>query len=60
MDKRDIYKAELHIHTPASKCYKGGKELTEYIKIVERAYELGLKIIAITDHNSIEGYKTIL
>jgi hypothetical protein len=32
MDKRDIYKAELHIHTPASKCYKGGKELTEYIK----------------------------
>lgn len=60
MDKREIYKAELHIHTPASKCYKGGKELIEYTRIIERAYELGLNIIAITDHNSIEGYKTII
>lgn len=60
MDKRDVYKAELHVHTPASKCYKGGKDLTEYMKILERAYELGLNIIAITDHNSIEGYKIIM
>ncbi len=60
MDKRDVYKAELHVHTPASKCYKGDKDLTEYMKILERAYELGLNIIAITDHNSIEGYKIIM
>lgn len=60
MKEQYIYKAELHIHTPASKCYKGCKDLSEYLKIINRAYELGLKIIAITDHNSIEGYKTIL
>lgn len=60
MDKRNIYKAELHIHTPASKCYKGSKNSDEYIKIIDRANDLGLKIIAITDHNSIEGYKTII
>ena len=60
MDQRNVYKAELHIHTPASKCYKGCKDSNEYIKIIERAYELGLNIIAITDHNSIEGYKTII
>ena len=44
MDKRNVYKAELHIHTPASKCYKGCKDSNEYIKIIERAYELGLNI----------------
>lgn len=60
MDQRNVYKAELHIHTPASKCYKGCKDSNEYTKIIERAYELGLNIIAITDHNSIEGYKTII
>ena len=55
-----VYKADLHIHTPASKCYKGPKDDTEYLRIVEKAEEKGLKIIAITDHNSIEGYKKLI
>lgn len=55
-----VYKADLHIHTPASKCYKGPKDDMEYLRIVEKAEEKGLNIIAITDHNSIEGYKKII
>lgn len=55
-----VYKADLHIHTPASKCYKGPKDDAEYLRIIEKAEERGLKIIAITDHNSIEGYKKLI
>lgn len=56
----NTYKAELHIHTPASRCYKGNKNDAEYLKIIEQAHKLDIKIIAITDHNSIEGYKIII
>ena len=55
-----VFKADLHIHTPASKCYKGPKEDEEYIRIIKKAEEKGLKIIAITDHNSIEGYEKLI
>ena len=55
-----VFKADLHIHTPASKCYKGSKDDAEYIRIIEKADERGLKIIAITDHNSIEGYEKLI
>lgn len=55
-----VFKADFHIHTPASKCYKGTKNDEEYLKIIEKAEERGLNIIAITDHNSIEGYKKLI
>lgn len=55
-----VYKADLHIHTPASKCYKGPKDDAEYLRIIKKAEEKGLRIIAITDHNSIEGYKKLV
>ena len=55
-----IIKVDLHIHTPASKCYKGPREDDEYIRIIKRAAEENLKIIAITDHNSIEGYEKLI
>ena len=55
----DFVKIDLHIHTPASSCYKGTKDDDEYLKIVRTAKEKGLKIVAITDHNSISGYKKI-
>ena len=54
------FKADLHIHTPASKCYKGPKEDVEFIRIIEKAQEKGLSIIAITDHNTIEGYEKLI
>lgn len=60
MDKITIFRAELHIHTPASKCYKGPKNDEEYISILKRAKEKNLNVIAITDHNSIEGYKRVV
>jgi len=58
--REKFYKIDLHIHTPASNCYKGDKNDDEYLKIIKRAKKERLKIIAITDHNSIEGYRKIL
>lgn len=40
---------DLHIHTPASKCFQGTVTPEEY---VEQAIQVGMKAIAITDHNS--------
>lgn len=59
-NQMSVYKADLHIHTPASKCYKGPKDDAEYIRIILKAQEKGLNVIAITDHNSIEGYKKLI
>jgi hypothetical protein len=58
--KEDFVKVDLHIHTPASTCYKGPKTEDEYLQIIREAHAKGLRIIAITDHNSIEGYRTLL
>lgn len=51
------YKMDLHIHTPASKCYLGPKTDDEYFEILKAAKKQGLEIIAITDHNTIAGYE---
>jgi PHP family Zn ribbon phosphoesterase len=56
----DFVKVDLHIHTPASKCYKGKKDDGEYLNILRKAKKEKLKIIAITDHNSIQGYKKLV
>jgi hypothetical protein len=57
--ERKFVKVDLHIHTPASKCYKGNKDDKEYFRILRKAKSKRLSIIAITDHNSIEGYRKI-
>lgn len=46
-------KADLHIHTPASKCYKQDEKHIGASEIVSEAISKGLQIIAITDHNDI-------
>lgn len=51
------YKMDLHIHTPASKCYLDEKTDETYLKILREAVKKKLDIIAITDHNTIAGYK---
>ncbi|MPQ47742.1 hypothetical protein GCQ56_12075 [Marinifilum sp. N1E240] len=56
----NIYSADLHVHTPASKCYKGTKVDNEYFEILKSAKRKKLDIIAISDHNSIEGYSKLL
>ncbi len=43
---------DLHVHTPASACYKGknGEEIAG--QIIENAKNTGLEMIAITDHHT--------
>ena len=57
-------KLDLHIHTPGSKDYiwryDKSKEEMEYIEFLNRFIESDLDAIAITDHNTIKGYKKIL
>lgn len=55
--ENNIYKVDLHIHTPASKCYKGKKVDEEYLRIIKKAKQEKIKIIAFIDHNSIDGFK---
>ena len=51
------YPVDLHVHTPASKCYRGGFGEEEYISIVRNYAKHNVRIIAFTDHNTIKGYK---
>jgi hypothetical protein len=47
---------DLHVHTPASFCYKGEKNDAEYLKILRLYSDKNIKLIAITDHNTLKGY----
>ena len=58
--QEDFVKVDLHIHTPASSDYKGYRNDDEYYNILQNAKSKKIKIIAITDHNTIEGYKKII
>jgi len=60
MGKEEFVKVDLHIHTPASSCYKGKKDDEEYLRILRAAKKNGLRVIAITDHNSVTGYRSLL
>ena len=57
--KEDFVRVDLHIHTPASLDY-GERNDDEYYNILQNAKSKKIKIIAITDHNTIEGYKKII
>ena len=43
-------KLDLHVHTPASKCYSSPDHSPE--QIVQAAIDCGLSAIAVTDHNT--------
>jgi hypothetical protein len=61
MKEETFVKIDLHIHTPSSiDCYKGNKNDQEYYDILKQAKKKDLKIISITDHNSLEGYKKLI
>ncbi|NKF08311.1 hypothetical protein J1C67_06665 [Clostridium gasigenes] len=53
-----LHKMDLHIHTPISKCYVKSceNEDEEYIKILDKILENDIRIVAITDHNTFDGY----
>ncbi|HHV36008.1 MAG TPA: hypothetical protein GXX59_10645, partial [Syntrophomonadaceae bacterium] len=60
MNNGEFVAVDFHVHTPSSTCYKGEKTDDEYLEILRRYSEKEVRVIAITDHNSIRGYKKIL
>ena len=72
---KDWYYLDLHIHTPASNDFKPIKQkndLTNFIFSLHSSYsksdqeysesldDKSIKIIAITDHNNVDGFKAIM
>lgn len=55
--KDQWYKAELHVHTPASADYQ--QEDVTYLDILREAERKGVDILAFTDHNTVAGYRTM-
>lgn len=51
-------KADLHLHTPESLCFRDKTVTPE--QIVERALAKGLDVIAITDHNTVAAVDDIV
>jgi len=49
------YNIDLHIHTPASTDYQQPE--IDILEILKRAEEKNLDIMAITDHNTVAGFK---
>lgn len=58
-----FYKCDLHIHTPASadyqRCFNRDEEEHEYRLFLEHFIESDVDVIAITDHNTVNGYYKI-
>ena len=52
------YTIDLHLHTPASSDYQQ-PEVT-FLDILRKAESRGLDIIAITDHNTVAGYRKLI
>jgi len=53
-----FYKADLHIHTPASKCWEGPKDSAEIERLFRKLSELNIEVVAITDHNSVQNVES--
>jgi PHP family Zn ribbon phosphoesterase len=49
------YTMDLHLHSPASSDYQ--QSGVNYLDILKKAETQGLDIIAITDHNTVAGYR---
>ena len=58
-DTRDLnwYRIDLHLHTPASADYQ--EPGVTLLDILRRAETRSADIIAITDHNTVEGYASL-
>lgn len=57
-----VFDIDFHVHTPESLCYnRRGKTYDEsFIEFLTLCYKSNLKIVCITDHNTIRGYKRII
>lgn len=52
------FRADLHLHTPASADYQESD--VSYLDILRKAEFRGLDIIAFTDHNTVAGYAAMM
>jgi len=52
-----LYRIDLHVHSPASHCFSGDKSSAPLI--IERAKEMRLDMIAVTDHHSASGIREV-
>ncbi|WP_214799599.1 PHP domain-containing protein [Exiguobacterium sp. s50] len=54
MDYKGVrwYKSDLHLHTPASRCFRDREVTPE--QWVQRCIDQGLDVVAVTDHNTGE------
>lgn len=63
-NKTKFVAVDLHVHTPASaQCYNKGNctgSDEEYIELLKVYRDNDIKVMAITDHNTIKGYKRLL
>ncbi len=55
--KRRWYKADLHLHSPASRDYE--EPGVTYLEWLRKVVDQGLEIVAITDHNTVAGIGAI-
>jgi hypothetical protein len=55
--QRKWYKADLHLHTPASSDYEDPQ--IDYLDWMRVVAERGLDIVAVTDHNTVAGVGAI-
>ena len=55
--QRKWYKADLHLHTPASSDYEDPQ--IDYLQWMRTVAESGLDIVAVTDHNTVAGVGAI-
>jgi hypothetical protein len=52
------YRMDLHLHTPSSADFQ--EPGVSYIDLLRQAELRGLDIIALTDHNTVAGYRTMM
>lgn len=50
-----FYKADLHIHTPASKCWRGSRDSEEMRRIFKKLRDEGIEVVGVTDHNTVKN-----
>jgi len=51
---------DLHVHTPASADYRGKRGDDGYLELLATFRDAGVRVVAITDHNTLAGYREIV
>lgn len=57
--RKRFFACDFHIHTPFSGCFEGSRD-NWCIELLKQCKENRIDVVAITDHNSIDGYEHLL